>query len=140
MSETAQTAPEASDIQAQVIIHNFSVTPGKDVNGEKTQRVTFGTRAVEFRKLDITDSWDMLELAGENANQSWLNIAMIALSVTEVDNIPLPPNRDGITKQDIRRRLKQIGSDGLQAVARAMEETQPTATASADDTVATAKN
>jgi hypothetical protein len=115
--ETAETAP-----QPGADIPNFAVAAGIPRNGEKTTSVTFGepARTICFRKLDLVDQWDITELAGVNPSPRWLGMTLMAASVTNIDGIPVRPVIT-LTRDVLRERLKKIGSDGMNAIAAALE-------------------
>ena len=137
MSDTAVFS-EAQPPNAIPDIVNFSTSLGAVVSGEPTTKVTFGTRSAEFRELNLADTWDMLEISGETANDTWLNLALMAMSLTALDGVPLMVPKGGLTKDELRYRMKKLGSDGMSALAKAMAETKPKPDAAA--MTAAAKN
>jgi hypothetical protein len=65
-------------------------------------------------------------------NQPWLGMAMLACSVAEIDNVPVPPPTN---EQQIESLVARLGDPGIAAVAEAFngqpEVVQPDAMATA---------
>ena len=121
MSDTIEENDEAV---AQKPIPNFAVTPGTSTrNGItfNTLAITYGepARNVTVRELDIGDQFDIAEIAGDGASQTWQAMALIAKSVMSVDGVTVPPS---MTKQQIRTTLVRVGTEGLSAIARASSQ------------------
>jgi hypothetical protein len=57
-------------------------------------------------------------------NQPWLGMAMLACSVAEIDNVPVPPPTN---EQQIELMVARLGDLGIAAVAEALNG-QPEAT------------
>ena len=75
-------------------------------------------RRLTCRVLNMGEQWDFLEVAGHGLdNRGWLNMAMCAASVMDVDGSPVIGR---ISKQLIRDTLNKLGKDGLQAVSTAL--------------------
>jgi hypothetical protein len=52
-------------------------------------------------------------------NQPWLGMAVLACSVAEIDNVPIPP---AITEQQIESMVARLGDLGIAAIADALAE------------------
>jgi hypothetical protein len=50
-------------------------------------------------------------------NQPWLGMAMLACSVAEIDNVPVPPPTN---EQQIESMVARLGDPGIAAVAEAL--------------------
>ncbi len=104
----------------------------RTINGEAREvlRITFAGRVIEAMELDMADQWDFMEIAGRQLdNQPWVNTALLACSVIAIDGLPMP---SGIKSRDeIRRILRRVGEDGLDALQAAFE--LPTATATDEE-------
>jgi hypothetical protein len=94
--------------------------------------IQFCGHRYSLRKMDPADMLDLIEAAGENANnRAWLHFAMIVCSVQAIDGIPVPFPRDAAGIKDLARRL---GTDGVEAL-RAKLLNEP-----AENAIDTAKN
>jgi hypothetical protein len=73
-------------------------------------------RKLTIRHLDALDRLRLLKAAGPDLslNDSWLNMAALALSVVEINGIPraTPTN-----ERQIESAVSELGDSGLQAVA-----------------------
>ena len=94
----------------------------RTINGEQREvlRIIFSGRLIEAIELDMADQWDFMEIAGRQLdNQPWVNTALLACSVIGIDGLPVP---GGIKSRDeIRRILRKLGEDGLDALQAAFE-------------------
>ena len=93
------------------------------INGQTRDvlRIAFNGRIVEAIELDVADQWDFLEIAGRQLdNEPWVNTALLACSVISIDGLPL---MGGIKNRDeIRKVLRKLGEDGLDALQVAFEK------------------
>ena len=95
----------------------------RDINGERRAvlRVRSAGRVIEAVRLDMAEQWDLMEIAGSAIdNQAWVNTALLAASVISVDGVPEPSGAK--TREHIRRVLKKIGEDGVDALCAAFDE------------------
>ena len=93
-------------------------------------------RAIKVRHLTALDTLRLLKAAGPilAQNQSWLSMAMLAMSVTEIDHIPVPfPTSEA----QIESMVEKLGEDGIEAIADAVDRTMTT---ESNNTVITAGN
>ena len=67
-------------------------------------------------------------------NQPWLGMALIACSVTAIDDVPIPPP---VNELQIEAIIGRLGDTGVAAIARAL---QPTSEPSAAEVVDNAGN
>ena len=83
----------------------------------------------------MADQWDFLEIAGRQLdNEPWVNTALLACSVIGIDGLPLP---SGVKSRDeIRRILRKLGEDGLDALQVAFEKPGTSLTTEDDETAA----
>ena len=94
----------------------------RTINGDEREvhRISFRGRVVEAVELDMADQWDFMEIAGRQLdNEPWVNTALLACSVIAIDGLPCP--RGVRTRDDIRRILRKLGEDGLDALQVALE-------------------
>lgn len=98
----------------------------RTINAESREviRILFSGRVIEAMELDMADQWDFMEIAGRQLdNEPWVNTALLACSVIAIDGLPVP---SGIKSRDeIRRILRKLGEDGLDALQLAFEVPQP---------------
>ena len=93
-------------------------------------------RRLTLRRMTSLDKLRLFKAAGPvlSQNQPWLGMAMLACSVAEIDNVPVPP---ATNEQQIESTVARLGDFGIAAVAEALngqrEVTQP-------DVMATAGN
>jgi hypothetical protein len=78
-------------------------------------------RTLTIRRIHALDRLRLLKLAGPelSQNDAWLNMAALALSVTEIDGIPRAPP---VTERHIEATVSELGDFGLQAAAEALSE------------------
>jgi hypothetical protein len=97
---------------------------------------TFGTpkRSITVADLTLGDQFDLVETAGDQAgNSTWMMMAGLAWSTTEIDGVPWPASR---TRAAIKAALDRIKPDGLSAYFKALRDVTPPV----ETTVAAAKN
>ena len=80
-------------------------------------------RALMVRRLNALDRLRLLKAAGPelSQNDAWLNIAALALSVTEINGTPRPTP---MNERQIETVVGELGDSGLQAVAEALNESE----------------
>jgi hypothetical protein len=87
-----------------------------------------------LRRMTSLDKLRLFKAAGSTLahNQPWLGMAMLACSVAEVDNVPVPTPTN---EQQIESMVARLGDLGIAAVAEALsrepEVTQSDAMAAA---------
>ena len=95
----------------------------REINGERREvrRVTTPAgMAIEGVRLDMAEQWDFMEIAGPSIdNQAWVNTALLAASVISINGVPEPSGAK--SRDHLRRILKKIGEDGLDALSAAFE-------------------
>ena len=95
----------------------------RTINGvqREVSRVSFGGRTIEMVDLDMAEQWDFMEVAGRQLdNEPWANTAMLACSVIAIDGLPMP---SGVrSRDDIRRILRKLGEDGVDAVQAVLDD------------------
>lgn len=70
-------------------------------------------RVLRFKEMDPSDMLDLYEAAGSNSgNRSWMSMALIVVSLTDIDGIPVPM---AIDKAGVKRNARTLGNDGLVA-------------------------
>ena len=93
------------------------------INGQTRDvlRIAFDGRVIEAMELDVADQWDFLEIAGRQLdNEPWVNTALLACSVISIDGLPL---MGGVKSRDeIRKVLRKLGQDGLDALQIALDK------------------
>ncbi len=76
--------------------------------------------AIEGVRLDMAEQWDFMEIAGSAIdNQAWVNTALLAASVISINGVPEPSGAK--SREHLRRILKRIGEEGLDALSAAFE-------------------
>jgi hypothetical protein len=120
--QTTDAPPGDADGQDDTLtpppLPNLSVTmTTQKINGrdKKVWVVSYGTypiRVIEVAPPDLGDQFDLAEMAGDNMSQLWLGMAMSALAVRSVDNVPMFRGQ----KENLRETLRRLGEDGLRAV------------------------
>lgn len=92
-------------------------------------------RKLTVQRLDALGQLDFFEAAGAAAStSSWMAMAMVAVSVRTIDGVPVPPWR---TKEDIRKAVKALGMEGINAATAAFIDPDD---AAPDNVTDTAKN
>ena len=76
-------------------------------------------RRLTLRRLTALDKLRLFKAAGPQLaqNQPWLGMALLAASVTAIDDIPMPPPA---TEAQIEALVSRLGDDGIDAVAKAL--------------------
>jgi hypothetical protein len=111
------------------------ITPSHAVLGDAAR--TFGEvdkngRRLTLRRLTALDTLRLFKAAGPvlAQNEPWLSMASLALSVVEIDGIPVP---FPVTEVQIEHLIERLGDDGLAAIARSLQDAQGAAPASTDE-------
>jgi hypothetical protein len=115
------------------------VTPTESIiaSTQRTLDVRDGRgRNLRIRRLTALDTLRLLKAAGPilAQNQPWLSMAMLAVSVTEIDHIPVPTPT---SEAQIESLVEKLGEDGMEAIADAVDQ-EPATTV--DTTVTSAGN
>lgn len=73
-------------------------------------------RRITVKTLSALDTLRLLKAAGPvlAENQPWLSIATLAISVIEIDQIPVPAPTSEV---QIEAVVERLGDDGLEAIA-----------------------
>lgn len=76
-------------------------------------------RRLALRRLTALDKLRLFKAAGPGLahNQPWLGMAMLAASVTAIDDVPVPPPA---TEQQIEAMVMRLGDEGIAAIAGAL--------------------
>src|SRR5689334_20966523 len=82
-------------------------------------------RKITVRSINALDRLRLLKAAGPelSENDAWLNMAALALSVTELNGIPWPSPTN---ERQIESAVSTLGDQGLQAVAEALARNENT--------------
>lgn len=74
---------------------------------------------IAIRRLTAVDRLRLFKAAGPvlSQNQPWLGMAVLASSVTALDEVPVPPP---VTEQQIEALIARLGDAGIDAVAEAL--------------------
>lgn len=93
-------------------------------------------RRLSLRRLTALDRLRLFKAAGPTLSQNdrWLGMAMLAVSVTTIDDIPIP--QPG-TEPQIEALVERLGDAGIAAVASALD---PATVPRSADTLANAGN
>lgn len=85
---------------------------------EETVRDAQGRRIV-LRRLGALDKLRLFEAAGPvlSGNDRWLGMAVLACSVTAIDDVPWPMPAN---KQGVEAMVQRLGDDGITAVSQAL--------------------
>ena len=77
-------------------------------------------RRLTLRGLTALDKLRIFKAAGPELalNQPWLAIAILASSVTAIDDIPVPPPS---TETQIEALVSRLGDSGIEAIAETIE-------------------
>jgi hypothetical protein len=83
-------------------------------------------RVLVLRRLTALDKLRLFKAAGPvlAQNQSWLGMAVLAASVTAIDDVPVP---QPATEGQIEALVGRLGDSGIAAAAAALAETQSSA-------------
>jgi len=86
-----------------------------DAAEERSVIDTLGRR-LALRKLTALDKLRLLKAAGPDLamNQPWLSMAMLAVSVAAIDDVPIPRPS---TEVQIEALVGRLGDEGIEAVA-----------------------
>jgi hypothetical protein len=81
-------------------------------------------RVLQIRRLTALDKLRLFKAAGPvlAQNQSWLGMAVLAVSVTAIDDVPVPVPT---SEQQIEALVGRLGDAGIAAVGEALAERQP---------------
>ena len=81
-------------------------------------------RRIALRRLTALDKLRLFKAAGSelSQNQPWLGMAVLACSVTSIDDVPVPPP---MTEQQIESMISRLGDAGVAAVAAALSPAPP---------------
>jgi len=92
-----------------------SATILADAVEERSVLDTLGRR-LALRKLTALDKLRLLKAAGPELamNQPWLSMAMLAVSVAAIDDVPIPRPS---TEAQIEALVGRLGDEGIEAVA-----------------------
>lgn len=76
-------------------------------------------RKIALRRLTALDKLRLFKAAGAELaqNDAWLGMAMLASSVTAIDDVPIPPP---VNEQQIETMVGRLGEVGIAAVADAL--------------------
>ena len=76
-------------------------------------------RRLSLRRLGALDKLRLFKAAGPvlAQNQPWLGMAVLACSVTAIDDVPVPAP---VTEAQIEALVSRLGDDGIAAVGAAM--------------------
>jgi hypothetical protein len=77
-------------------------------------------RRLTLRRLTALDKLRLFKAAGPalSQNQPWLGMAMLASSVTAIDDVPIPPPTN---EPQIEAMVSRLGDSGIAAVAEAFQ-------------------
>ncbi len=83
-----------------------------------------GGRRIALRRLTALDKLRLFKAAGPDLsqNQPWLGMAVLACSVTSIDDVPMPTPA---TEQQIEAMVARLGDSGIAAVAEALSPILP---------------
>jgi len=95
-------------------------------------------RRIALRRLSALDKLRLFKAAGPvlAQNQPWLGMAVLACSVTAIDDVPVPVPAPS-TEQQIEAMVARLGDAGINAIAVALDA-EPAA--DSPEAVATAGN
>ena len=84
-------------------------------------------RTLTFRRMTVLDKLRLFRAAGPQLSQNgpWLGIALLACSVTAIDDVPVPMPAN---EQQIEALVARLGDEGIAAAARALSSTAPDST------------
>lgn len=76
-------------------------------------------RRLSLRRLTALDKLRLFKAAGPvlAQNQPWLGMAMLACSVSAIDDVPVPPPA---SEQQIEALVSRLGDNGIAAAATAL--------------------
>jgi len=81
-------------------------------------------RRIALRRLTALDKLRLFKAAGPelSQNQPWLGMAVLACSVTSIDDLPVPAPT---TEQQIAAVVARLGASGISAIAAALGPVSP---------------
>ena len=87
-------------------------------------------RRLALRRLSALDKLRLYKAAGPvlAQNHPWLGMAVVAASVTAIDDIPVPPPTN---EAQIEALVQRLGDDGINAVGQVLASEAPALDASA---------
>lgn len=85
-------------------------------------------RRLTIKRLTALDRLRLFKAAGPllSQNPPWLGMALIASSVTAIDDVPVPPP---VNETQIEAMIGRLGDAGISAVAQILQQSSRTATA-----------
>jgi hypothetical protein len=88
-------------------------------------------RRFSLRRLTALDTLRLFKAAGPvlAQNEPWLSMAGLALSVLEIDGVPVPAPA---TEAQIEGLIDRLGDEGLAAIAATISKEYPTSETRAD--------
>lgn len=80
-------------------------------------------RVLALRRLSALDKLRLFEAAGPelSRNDRWLGMAVLACSVTAIDDVPWPMPA---SKQGVEAMVQRLGDDGIAAISEALTPEQ----------------
>jgi H2-forming N5,N10-methylenetetrahydromethanopterin dehydrogenase-like enzyme len=77
-------------------------------------------RRVSCRRLDALDRLRLFKALGAelSLNAPYLGMALLACSVTAIDDVPVPPP---VTEEQLEALVRRLGDDGISAVSDALQ-------------------
>jgi hypothetical protein len=103
------------------------MTPTKAIIREAAKTLTAVDaigRQLTLRCLTALDTLRLFKAAGPvlAQNEPWLSMAGLAVSVLEIDGVPVPPPA---TEPQIESLIERLGDAGLAAIADTIKDDQP---------------
>ena len=99
------------------------MTPSEIITSQPGISITDGDgRRLCLRRLTALDRLRLFKAAGPmlSQNDRWLGMAMLAVSVSAIDDIPIPQPS---TEQQIEALVHRLGNGGIAAVAATLDPT-----------------
>lgn len=94
------------------------MTPSHSVvsSANAVRTIECAEHRISLRRLNALDKLRLLKAAGPELaqNEPWLGVAMLASSVTAIDDVPVPQPTN---ERQIEAIVSQLGDEGLAAVA-----------------------
>jgi hypothetical protein len=97
------------------------MTPSEAIISDPNTTVTDGSgRKLSLRRLTALDRLRLFKAAGAmlSQNDRWLGMAMLAVSVSAIDDIPIPQPSN---EHQIEALVHRLGDAGVAAVAAALD-------------------
>lgn len=93
-------------------------------------------RRITVRRLNVLDRLRLFKAAGPelSRNETWLGLAMLACSVSAIDDVPMPAP---VNELQIEAAVSRLGEVGIAAAAEALT---PQAQATAEEVAVSAGN